>query len=88
MEEVRAENCGVRQKLWMRGEPEQGCRLEELRGIVGRGGGGCIAGVGNAGEREGGDGRLGEGVADCSTSVRAVEENGSLPNPHSLGRLP
>ena len=63
-------------------EAEQECRLEELRRIRGS------QGVGNAGEREGGGGRLGEGAAESSTSLRTMEKKGSLPNQHSLGRLP
>ena len=56
---------GVREE-----EVEQECRLEELRKIRGS------QGVGNAGEREGGGRRLGEGVAKSSISVRTMAGGG------------
>ena len=72
---------GVREE-----EVGQECRLEELRKIRGS------QGMGNAGEREGGGKRLGEGVAKSSISVRTMagggRGGGSLLNRHSLGRLP
>lgn len=60
-------------------EVEQECRLEELRKIRGS------QGVGNAGEREGGGRRLGEGAAESSISARTMGGGGKVP--YSIGIL-